>query len=157
MFYLSQFFNLPQCQFAAHSCGSYLGFELESKVNRSVFPLRIHLTGFCQSVASGSPACSCWHSPVQGGISLSVTYAVCWNAWEGSIFSPYFPGHTSVQAISVWLIKFTWEPLSLHQTECSTPDSYAPLGKWFVALLFKIVFVNVHTSSHISRCCEMHI
>uniref|UniRef100_A0A4W5RWR4 Uncharacterized protein n=1 Tax=Hucho hucho TaxID=62062 RepID=A0A4W5RWR4_9TELE len=38
-------------------------------------------------------------------------------------------GHTSVQAISVCLIKFTREPLSLHQTECSTPDSYAPPGK----------------------------
>lgn len=52
------------------------------------------------------------------------TYAVCWNAWERVLFSFFFPpsvscfpGHTSAQAISVWLIKFTWglQSPSLHQ------------------------------------------
>lgn len=47
---------------------------------------------------------------------------------RGFHFFCCFPGHTSVQAISVCLIKFSREPLSLHQTECSTPDSYALWG-----------------------------
>lgn len=55
-------------------------------------------------------------------------------------------------------------PYQIHKRASVTASDWmfhsrllCPLGKGIIALLFKVVFVDVRTSSRVSQCCEIHI
>lgn len=73
-----------------------------------------------------------------------------------SFFLPFFPiscfpGHTSVQAISVWLIKFTWELLSPTIQQAATLHTLFLRGQIRITLV-KLVHVDSYDSPLLHFC-----